>query len=340
MVEGRDWILRMQDGNRILEGDAIHWDTQSFFVLGRDGQLNEFDIDRAPDAVMVTKPFYSFSQAEMKASLQAEYGSAFDVSGTGHYLVVHPAGQRDKWASRFEDLYREMVHYFATRQIPVTEPKFPLVAVVFPTQSQFYEHAQADGLTANGVLGYYSWLSNRVLLYDQSNGRGDRDWRETNATVVHEAAHQTAFNTGVHRRWANPPAWICEGLGTLFEARGVNNSRQFPRLHDRVNQRHFGAFQRYFAEGLPPGTLKALVASDDLIRQQPLPAYAAAWATTFYLAERHPSQLASYLRRTARRSGFFRPASPSERLSNFQAVFGDDLEMLEVRVHRFVQQLR
>ena len=48
--------------------------------------------------------------------LQREFGRAFDVSGTGQYLVVHPAGQRDRWADRFEQLYRSMIHYLTARR--------------------------------------------------------------------------------------------------------------------------------------------------------------------------------------------------------------------------------
>ncbi len=339
IANGRDWILRMTDDGQTFEGDAIYWDQESFFMLGRDGQLWEFDVARAGEATMIKKPFTIYSQGELRAALLREYGPAYDVSGTGHYLVVHPLGQRDQWADRFEDLYREMVHYFSSRGIHVNEPRFPLIAVVFPNEAEFSRHAKDDGMNLGGVLGYYSWLSNRVLLYDQSGGRSGDDWRETAATVVHEAAHQTAFNTGIHGRWSNPPSWICEGLGTLFEARGVNNASRYPQLADRVNRRHLDAFRRYFPQGLPPGTITNIVASEAPFRSNPLPAYAAAWATTFLFAEREPAKLAAYLQLTANKPGFLREATSGERVRDFQQVFGADPNMLETRINRFVAEL-
>ncbi len=338
-AEGRDWILRMTEEGQSFEGNAVYWDDDSFFILGRDGRLWEFDVARAREATMIKKPFTTFSQSELRASLLREYGPAYDVSGTGHYLVVHPLGQRDQWAGRFEELYREMVFYFTSRGIRVSEPQFPLIAVVFPNQAEFSRHAQDDGMNLGGVLGYYSSMTNRVLLYDQSGGRGGDDWRETAATVVHEAAHQTAFNTGIHGRWSNPPSWVCEGLGTLFEARGVNNASRYPQLADRVNRRHAEAFRRYYPRGMPAGTLTSLVASDAPFRSNPLPAYAVAWATTFMFAEREPAKLAAYLQRTANKPGFFRQPPSAERLRDFEQVFGADHHMLETRINRFVAEL-
>jgi len=339
LVEGQDWILRITEDKRTLEGDAVHWNNGFFYMLARDGKLWEFDIARAPEAQMVVKPFTSFSQGELRSSLMQEFGSAYDVSGTGHYLVVHPAGQRDRWAERFEQLYREMVHYFTSRGIAVRSPRFPLIAIVFPTKEEFHRHAKADGMTMNGVLGYYCMLSNRIMLYDQSSGRLGRDWRETNATVVHEAAHQTAFNTGIQNRWSNPPSWISEGLGTLFEARGINTAESYPDLKDRINRRHLQNFLRFFPDGVDERTLKTIVASDEAFRTTPLPAYAVSWAYTFMLAERHPRELARYLKTTASKSGFFPDPSPSERLRDFQQVFGNDMNMQVARLNRFVKEL-
>ncbi len=336
---GRDWILSIEADGKNIEGEAVHWNRSDFYVLGRDGKLWEFDIERAPQATMKKRSFQPFTHMELRGSLMRDYGTAYDVSGTGHFLVVHPVGQRDIWASRFEQLYREMVHYFTSRGIRLQQPKFPLVAVVFPTKSEFYRHANQDGMTASGVLGYYCTMSNRIMLYDESNGRGDLNWRETAATVVHEAAHQTAFNTGIHGRWSSTPLWICEGLGTMFEARGINNSSKYPQLADRVNQRHLSSFSQYFPDGVTSAAIKSLVVSDETFQRSPLSSYALSWALTFMFAEQQPAKLAQYLSVTAGKPGFFANVPPSERLRDFQRVFGADFDMLAARLSRFVAEL-
>ncbi len=336
----KDWTLKMKHDGLTIEGDAIHWSRDYFYILGRDGKLWEFQTREAPKAKKVRQPFTSFTQQELRASLQAEYGSLYDVSGTGHFLVVHPAGQKNVWADRFEQLYREMIHYFTSRRIKVHEPEFPLVAVVFPTRGEFMTHARKDGMRTNGVLGYYSTMSNRILLYDQTGGRYP-NWRENALTIVHEAAHQTAYNIGLHNRFADTPRWLSEGLGTLFEAPGVNNGSKFRKLTDRVNKEELASYLRYYPEELPAGTIKSLVASDKHFRASPLPSYSVAWATTFMLAERNPLQLADYLQVTARpRDNFMQQDSPAMRLQDFQRAFGMDPDQLQDRVDDYVRTLK
>ena len=70
-----------------------------------------------------------------------------------------------------------------------------------------------------------------------------------------------------------------------------------------------------------------------------LPAYATSWAYTFMLAERHPRELARYLKLVAAKPGFFPAVSGSERWHDFQTVFGNDLDMQTARLNRFVAEL-
>ena len=37
------------------------------------------------------------------------------------------------------------------------------------------------------------------------------------ATIVHEATHQIAFNSGLHVRFADNPLWLTEGMAMYFE---------------------------------------------------------------------------------------------------------------------------
>ena len=233
-----------------------------------------FDPARATDFHQVAHDFQSYSQAEIRSQLATEFGREFEVSGTGTYLVVHPAGQRDQWASRFEELHRSFRHYFAARGLALQAPTFPLVAIVFPNEQQYRHYAaHTEARLPPGTLGYYSPTTNRVLMYDLTAGAGhdDGNWQINAETIIHEAAHQSAFNTGVHSRYVSTPRWIIEGLGTLFEAPGVWNSRSFPQLRDRCNNYRRDAFRRYVATHRAKGSLADFVSSDRLFQSDPEP---------------------------------------------------------------------
>ena len=189
------------------------------------------------------------------------------------------------------------------------------------------------------ILGYYNIDSNRILLFDvTAGGRIQQDWRINAETIVHEAAHQTAFNVGIHNRFCPPPRWITEGVGTLFEAPGVYDSLTYPNLQDRVNHIQLQAYRRRVDKRVSANILKALVATDDLYRYAPDSAYALSWAATFMFAEQQPQDLARYLQLTAAKQPLAE-SSPTERLRDFERAFGSDYDMLAARIQRFIDSL-
>ncbi len=338
-AQAEDWTLEATvRGNRIL-GKPMTWSSQQVTVLARDGHLWDFAPSEATDFRKSANTFRSLSQAEMRAELMREFGRRFEVSGTGHYLVVHPAGARDVWAQRFEDLYRDFMQYFAARGFRPSAPEFPLVAVVFHHQGDFQRFAAKDGVrVSRGVLGYYSPTTNRVLLYDVTAGRqSSQGWQLNAETIIHEATHQTAFNTGVHSRMVQTPRWLAEGLATMFEAPGVYSSRQHRQLTDRINRGRLQQFRKIHAKG-PKGIFKQLVESDDLFATNSAAAYSSAWALSFYLAECEPRKYSQYLTLThdlPARQAYTR----AQRMKDFDKVFGSNHTMLEARVHRFIAEL-
>jgi hypothetical protein len=157
--------------------------------------------------------------------------------------------------------------------------------------------------------------------------------------MIHEAAHQAAFNTGIHSRLTVPPVWVAEGLATMFEAPGVHNPRSFPRESDRINGGRLHHFNALVVPNHRPGLLAELVASDRLFRTHPSVAYATSWALTHYLVETQRRRYADYLARTADRPPF-EPYTARERTADFTAVFGDDWPMLEARFLRFMEGVK
>jgi hypothetical protein len=326
-------------GQRI-EGRPLAWDDGTVRLLGRDGRLWQFDPRDATNFRKTSSRFRSYSPAELRASLLGELGQGFEVSGTGHYLIAHPRGQRDQWAQRFEDLYRDFVQYFSVRGFQPTPPPFPLLGVVCRDRQEFRRAMAAEGIAVpEGVLGFYAFQSNRIMLYDTAASPTGSRWDQASSVIIHEATHQIAFNTGVHNRYAHPPLWVAEGLATLFEAPGVYDAHRHPMPAERINRGRFEAFRSGVAPRHRPELLASIVAADDLFHRNTGTAYAEAWALTYFLVETQPRKYARYLAVTAARPSFS-PYTAAQRTADFTSVFGRDWRMLEAQFLRFLGDLK
>jgi hypothetical protein len=334
--------IRLSLDGTPITGTPLAWSNQQVMLLARDGYLWKFRPNEAADFSQVSDNFRPYSQSEMRGQLLREFGKKFDVSGTGNYLVVHPRGKRDQWATRFEELYRSFVHYFSVRGFFPESPQMPLVAIVFHSQPEFASYVrQTGGSVHPATLGFYSTKTNRIILYDVTAGQSvGENWFVNADTIIHEATHQMAFNTGVHNRFSTPPRWLAEGLATLFEARGVWNNRLYRDQPDRVNRGRLEVFQQIAASGQARGTLVPLIQDPDhWFMHSPGAAYAEAWALTYFLTEQEPARFMRYVAKTAAREPLVEYTA-AERLQEFTSVFGTDLNMLEARFLRFLQKVK
>jgi hypothetical protein len=319
---------------RKIEGMPLDWSDSKVHLLGRDGRLWDFQPEEASDFQKSADEFRSYSVSELRAALLRELGDDFEVSGTTHYLIAHPRGQRDRWADRFENLYRSCTRYFSVRGFSIEQPPFPLVGIVCKNQRDFQRFSASQGTPMpGGVLGYYSPETNRITLFDL--GADEKLWQDNASVVIHEATHQTAFNVGLHSRYSQPPLWVAEGLATLFEAKGVYDAGSYSNAKDRVNRGRLADFRAILEGNHRPEVLRSLIQSDKIFQAAPSAAYAEAWAFTFYLVETEPRKYAQFLARTAAREPFS-DYNAVQREADFTAVFGKDWRMLEARFLRFM----
>jgi len=320
-----------------LEGQPLDWGDNYMRLLGRDGQLHEFHPLAAKNSRKTGSGFRAYTAGEMRGILREEFDGRFEISTTQHFVVVHPRGEWSAWAERLESLYRSFTHSMQVRGFRIREPLVPLVAVVFLNQSEYYRHAASNGNPlAPGTLGHYDPKSNRIFLFDAASTSGD-DWSVNAETIIHEATHQTAYNVGVHQRFAEQPRWLVEGLAMMFEARGVWDARSTYTQADRINFGRLHDF-RHYQSSRPSGIIKSLVSSDQLFRTNPGFAYAESWTLSFFLCETQPQQYSRYLATVAARKPFQKyPAG--ERVADFTSIFGSDLDLLEAQLWRFVEEL-
>ena len=321
-------------------GRPLAWDGREMMLLRRDGRINVLPVKSERDYKQVSRSFDPYSSHDIRVRLQKEFGSKYQVSVTRNFVVVHPPGDFTVWAMPFQELYSRFDAYFSSRGFDLEKPEFPLVAVVLRTRNEFDRFLKSYHEYDREILGYYSPRSNRIITYDQTGGRSsDKNWFFNTDTIVHEATHQTAFNTGVHSRFGPVVRWASEGLAMLFEARGVNNSMFYSRQSDRINRFRLAQLKSYYKEGKIKGKLTSLVLSNDLFRSDPHVAYALSWGLTFYLSEKMPSEYQQFLRRDGKRSDFS-GYGKKQRAADFAAAFGSDVNGLEAKMKRFFTSLR
>lgn len=329
-------MVRIEIDGNTRTGTVIAHANGNGWFLERDGRLDVIRLDEVQD-YEVLGSFRGLSAIELREQLAQEFGREFQVHATGHYLVVTAAGTGQGYGALFEQLYREFVVAFSARGFRMREPQFPLVAVVFPDESAFLEYCRAEGVQPRpGLRGYYLPSSNRVALFDAGTA-GDQGQRELDSTILHEAIHQVAFNTGLHSRMGTNPLWLVEGLATAYENDRVRENQRSGPVEERLNLQRFRWFLS--SQGTRQrGWLARLVSTDKPYSDAALDAYAEGWAMMFYLLETRSANVTGYLRKLAERDPL-QPYTDEERLQDFQQAFGRDLSLLEAHLQRYFEQL-
>jgi hypothetical protein len=319
------------DGKTVL-GRPLAATSREIVMLRRDGRMLELAVSDLEKLEESGQPFTPYSSLQIQEHLQKLFGKAYEVTRTPHYVVVHPPGMKRIWADPFEELYRRFTHYFAVRGYTMQNPEFPLVVVVFDSRAEFGRVARRDGIAdPDSLAGYYSTESNWIVTRNEPHADVN------SSTLVHEALHQFAFNTGIHQRWAANPRWCAEGLATMFEARGVNDSGRYSLDNDRINSWCLDIVLDRLDKDPDAirGLLENLIAGDRLFEKDTELAYAVSWGLTWFLCETRPADFDRYLQRIAARPGLM-PYPAADRIADFREAFALDFSMLEAHLVRYV----
>ena len=312
--------------------DLVH----EMIVLGRDGRLHSLDPQQDDNIRRVDGKYKPTSATELRNELQAEFGRNFEVVATNNFLVVQPKGRGRRWPDLFEQSHRSFTSYMSKRGVKVRNGRFPMVAVVFPDQGSMYDEFNRLKIDMSRVSGIYSNESNRVMTHDGGH------LSLIAQTVRHEAAHQSAFNSGIHSRVTDTPKWITEGIGQVFESPGMG-ARRASQVRERANEdsmRLIEAKLRGRDEVHFDKVLLQLIGDDELFHNDRTvdKAYAVSWAMMFYLAERQPKDFARLLNFTSSRPPF-RKYTRQQRIKDFETIVGVQSLEFSNRVKRFLQTL-
>jgi hypothetical protein len=161
----------------------------------------------------------------------------------------------------------------------------------------------------------------------------------TVATVIHEATHQLAFNSGLQTRFADNPFWLSEGLAIYFESPDLSSRRGWKRVGE-INETRLRGMRDYLARR-PATSLASLITDDQRFRQtqEAKDAYAEAWSLCYFLIRRHPDGFRRYLEIIRGKQALGRD-TPEQRLREFQEAFGVDLTSLDRDLLRALESWR
>ncbi len=370
-------LIEIEVGKEKLQGRVAAQGDSFFWLMGQDGRLRGVKNDTVGKFRQVAPQFSSWPATVLRDQLRRELGKSFDVVGTRHYTVCAVGDRTARaYAETLEELFRSFQMYFSVRGFRINEPEFPLVAVVFPDFESFAQYAQAEKVSVSKLLkGYYLTTSNRIALYEDAAAAarqrvpgvlcdGSGRWEAASIepfpfrsppepdgqawgaiettlrdTMIHEATHQAAFNTGLHSRMGETPKWVVEGLATVFEAPGVRGASASTGVKTRINRERFIWFGNYSKSRRKARSLESFLASDDFFRSDVLDAYSEAWALTFFLIETRPRAYADYLRVMTTRDPLL-VYSPQERVADFKRTVSKELPLLEAEFLRFMAGIK
>ena len=328
-------LLEAQDGGLLLIGrDGRLWNVTPKQLRKRETTEEEF------------RPLSAEQLGEQLAREVAELGikSPTKVVVTKHYVICSTAGRvYAEWCgSLFERLHDAFHGYWKEAGLELHDTEFPLPAVVLKDRTEFAEFAaKHDRPDAAQAPGYFSEPTNRIILFDLTAGpnavpvktAGDiRRKVEASAfnvaTMIHEATHQIAFNSGMHTRYADNPRWLTEGMAMFFEVPDLD-SRTGWKTIGRVNAPRLKDYRETVRSSRELLPMLELIRSDEsfLKAEQSRAAYSESWALTYFLLKTRRDEAVNYLKSVQRNPRLIADA-PDDRVRDFQTAFGE-LDTLE-----------
>lgn len=315
-------LLTAQDGGKLfLTDEGFIWTIQAAAVQA----------SKADD-----KPMVAVDAAEMGRRLLKEFPAGFAVHQTTHYVIVHNTNEAYvRWVGGlFEQLHKGFYAYWKNQGWPLPESRFPLVALVFANRASYDAYGMSDvGEAAKSTIGYYNLQTNRMTTYNVP------DAERQVATIIHEATHQLAYNTGLQKRYADNPMWVSEGLAVFFESPDFSNPRGW-RSIGKVNTVNLARFRRYMPRR-GSESLATLLSDDNRFRQEAsaADAYSEAWAMNYFLLRTKKKEYVQFLQKLSEGTPF-ETRGPRERVELFEQIIGTDLATLDKQFLAYMSRVQ
>ncbi len=289
-------------------------------------------------------PYQPADSEELGESLNLAVDEGGTIVVTEHYVLCTTGSQEfAEWAGVVLDQFHHVaLETWTDLGLEPHEPTGPLPILILASREEYVAFATRDASAAVAqTRAYYSMRTNRMVLHDplaeavspqEELGPRDVDRRmaalpHSIATLLHEATHQLAYNCGLHRRYADNPMWLTEGLAMCVEPSDVSRYSVELRL-TRPNAERLVDFKTYVRQRRQDGTLVNLLGSEETFRDAntQIDAYCESWALSWFLYREHRDEYVEYLRNIGQKP-LLNWDDPAQRLADFEAVFGDIAEL-------------
>lgn len=163
-------MITVSDANQTYTGMLVAKSAGDCFIVDRFGCQAQLPIANLKSFSVVAENFRPASQAEFRRMLEAELGTEYEYTTSKHYVVCGTRGHSRSYAALFEEIFHQVDSFYSLRGFRTSSPDTPLVALVLKDQAAFRKYCEGDQMTwTEGLRGYYSLRTNRVVMYDQEN---------------------------------------------------------------------------------------------------------------------------------------------------------------------------
>ncbi|MDB5342160.1 MAG: hypothetical protein JWP89_537 [Schlesneria sp.] len=325
------FTVKEDDGNKVTVEARLIGEGQGVMAIERtDGRIEAIPQDQILQRVPGPDPT-PLSCAEVLERLTERFGKdRFRGHSDSTYVIglvlAEPLPKQYdakatamlKKAARFMTLVEKVfLDFVDDLKIEIVKPRYPLVLLIFETDDDFIkftaEQTGGRGLSAQNILGYYSVLTNHLVIRMSEC--------HTFETPLHEAIHQQVYNRGILQRLSPSPAWFNEGIATGFEGTG-----------EKINSGPLKLNTRYARGAMRARTVNwdEVVANDRAFRGDVLAgeAYAHAWSIHWFLATKYRKQYIEYLQLLSQKQPLQRDDSQT-RVDDFERIFGKRVGKLQ-----------
>ncbi len=275
---------------------------------------------------------------------------SYESLETEHFSIVfdNADNQTNEIPYLLELSYEHFSDILNQHNYDVRPPAEKMDWIVFGDNFSFSQYAlDTESADLSWLKGYYSAKTNKVAIVNSDNNMNwqvkslsqypgnviafTADSQTSLAKIVHETAHQLAFNTGLQDRLVMYPIWASEGFAMFFEQSFMAKYAQASKY---TNIRGSRLKNLYAANNVI--ALDEFISISRCQSANAIDVYAQAWGVFQFLLEHKPQQLKNYFENLNNS----KPGYKSDRTlyREFCQAFGDP-ENLEYQWEIFLSKL-